>query len=93
MARAIVGKWGRTLAVRISADVAEAARLQCGAQVDIQARNGPVVIQPLDERTDLERLFAGKTAQEWRAEYAGAFDWGAGCPRAMRPPTPTTRRA
>ena len=24
----------------------------------------------------LEELFAGKTAEEWRAAYAGAYDWG-----------------
>jgi hypothetical protein len=24
----------------------------------------------------LKRLFQGKSPQEWRAEYAGAYDWG-----------------
>jgi antitoxin MazE len=77
VARAIVGKWGRTLAVRISSDIAKAARLQSGARVDVEARDGVVVIRPADQPPDLEALFAGKTPQQWRGEYAGAFDWGA----------------
>ena len=29
-----------------------------------------------DPRITLEKLFRGRSAGEWRAEYAGAFDWG-----------------
>jgi len=27
-------------------------------------------------RSALEELFRERTPEEWRAEYAGAFDWG-----------------
>lgn len=77
MAHAIVGKWGRNLAVRISSDIAKAVRIQSGARVEVEARDGTVVIRPVDENLDLEALFAAKTPEQWRGEYAGAFDWGA----------------
>ena len=40
--------------------------------------------QPIDaddlgapsQRSASDRLFRGKTPQEWRPAYAGAFDWG-----------------
>ena len=30
----------------------------------------------IDTLADMEELFAGKTPEEWRALYAGAYDWG-----------------
>lgn len=77
MARALIGKWGRNLAVRISADIAKAVRLEAGAQVEVEARDGTVVIRPVEAERDLKALFAAKTPEQWRDEYAGAFDWGA----------------
>jgi len=34
------------------------------------------VIRRAGSHIALEDLFRGKTAQQWRAAYAGAHDWG-----------------
>jgi antitoxin MazE len=38
------------------------------------ARNG--IIRRAVPQFTLEELFAGKSAEEWRALYDGAYDWG-----------------
>ena len=44
---------------------------------DFFARHGvePALLPTVD--FTLEELFRGKTAPQWRAAYAGAYDWGA----------------
>lgn len=76
MAQAIVGRWGRSLAIRLPGEVARAAGICDGERVDIEARDGKVVIRPVAPRFTLEELFRGKTPEQWRAAYTGAFDWG-----------------
>ena len=76
MGRAVVGRWGRSLAIRIPADVASAAGIGEGQQVEVQANDGAVVIRPAAPRYTLEELFRGKTAMEWQRQYAKAYDWG-----------------
>jgi antitoxin MazE len=77
MSQAIVGRWGKSLAVRIPGEVATAAGIGGGERVEVEARDGDIVIRRAAPRFTVEELFRGKTAQEWRAAYAGAYDWGA----------------
>lgn len=77
MAQATVGKWGKNLAVRVPGEIARAARLSDGERVQIEARDGDIVIRRAVPRFTLEELFKGKSPKQWRAAYAGAFDWGA----------------
>lgn len=76
MSQAIVGRWGRSLAVRIPGEIVNAAGLTEGERVEIEAQDAGIVIRRAVPRFTLEELFRGKTAEEWRAAYAGVFDWG-----------------
>ena len=76
MSQAIVGRWGKSLAVRIPGEVASAARIGGGERVEVEARDGDIVIRRASPRFTVEELFRGKSPEEWRAAYAGAFDWG-----------------
>jgi antitoxin MazE len=76
MPRATVGRWGKSLAVRLPEEIVEAAGLHRGEHVEIEAQAGTVVIRRAVPRFTLEALFRGKSPSEWRALYAGAFDWG-----------------
>lgn len=77
MAQATVGKWSKNLAVRVSGEIVRAARLSDGERVQIEARDSDIVIRRAVSRFTLEELFKGKSPKQWRAVYAGAFDWGA----------------
>ena len=76
MSHVTVGRWGRNLAIRCPGDIARAVGLGEGEQVEIETRNGEIVIRRVIPRFTLEELFHGRSADEWRAEYAGAYDWG-----------------
>jgi antitoxin MazE len=45
MTQAIVGKWGKNLAVRVPSDVAEKSGLSEGERVEIETRDGDIVIR------------------------------------------------
>jgi antitoxin MazE len=76
MSQTTVGKWGRDLAIRLPSDIVTATRLSNGERVEIEARDGDIVIRRAAPAITLERLFQGKSPEEWRAAYAGAFEWG-----------------
>lgn len=76
MSEARVGKWGKSLAVRIPGDIATAAGVREGERVEVEARNGEIVIRQAAPRFTLSELFQGNTPAEWRAAYRDAFDWG-----------------
>ena len=76
MTRAIVGRWGKNLAVRFPAEIADAARLTEGERVEIAAAGDEVVIRKLPAQEGVEAMFAGRRPDEWRALYRDAFDWG-----------------
>jgi antitoxin MazE len=76
MTQAIVGRWGRNLAIRFPGDIADAVGITEGERVEIETNDGSIVIRRRPPRFNLAELFKGKTPEEWRAEYAGAFDWG-----------------
>ena len=76
MPHVTVGRWGKSLAVRVPGDVAHAAGLREGERVVIEAADGDIVIRRDVPHFTLAELFEGKSAEEWREAYAGAFDWG-----------------
>lgn len=76
MANAIIGRWGKNLAVRLPGEIVEKIDLREGARVEITAQDDCVVIRRATPRYTISQLFRGKTPQEWRELYAGAFDWG-----------------
>ena len=45
MSQVIVGRWGKNLAVRVPLEVARAAGLTDGEHVEIEARDGDIVIR------------------------------------------------
>ncbi len=76
MPRAVIGRWGKNLAIRFPAEVAEAARLSDGERVEIAVTDAAVVIRKLPAETTMEDLFAGRSPEAWRALYRDAFAWG-----------------
>ena len=76
MSQMIVGKWGKNLAVRLPGTVANEAGLKEGERVEIETRNGEIIIRRSVPRFTLDELFRGKSPAEWREAYADVFDWG-----------------
>ncbi len=76
MPLAVIGRWGKNLAIRFPAEIAEAPRLGEGERVEIAASGDGVVIRKLPAETAVETLFAGRSPETWRALYRDAFDWG-----------------
>lgn len=76
MSRAIIGRWGRTLAVRLPASVARKLALDEGGRVEGEVEGDAIVIRKASPERALEDMFAGRSAQEWRAFYRDAYDWG-----------------
>jgi len=76
MSSAVIGRWGRNLAVRFPTEIAERAGLTEGARVEIETRDREIVLRRPIPRFSLEELFRGRSPAEWRAEYAGAYEWG-----------------
>lgn len=75
MSKVTVGKWGKNLAIRFPGEIAKAARLSAGERVEVETRDGEIVIRRAAPHLTLEDLFKGKSSKQWRAAYAGAFDW------------------
>lgn len=63
MSKVVVGKWGKSLAVRVPVDVAVAAGLTDGEAVEIEAIDGTVVI-----RRDASKAEARRKAEAAMAE-------------------------
>ena len=76
MSQVTVGKWGKNLAIRLPGEIVRAAGLSNGERLDIETHDGEIVIRRPVPHFLLEELFRGKSPAEWRAAYAGAFDWG-----------------
>ena len=71
-----IGKWGKNLAIRLPGEIVKAAGLNDGERVEIETRDGDIVIRRTAPHFTLEELFRGKSPEEWRAAYTGAYDWG-----------------
>jgi antitoxin component of MazEF toxin-antitoxin module len=67
MATVIVGKWGKNLAVRVPAAVAETVGLSDGETVEIEAVHGDLMIRRSAAQTELRRR-AEAAAAEIEAE-------------------------
>jgi antitoxin MazE len=76
MSRVTVGKWGKTLAVRVPGDVARAVGLREGERVEIQTQDGAIIIRHAQPHFTLGELFRSSSPKAWRAAYANAYDWG-----------------
>jgi antitoxin MazE len=76
MSQAIVGKWGKNLAVRLPSEVAKAMHLFDGARVELETREGEIIIRHLKVPSSIEEIFHGNDPAAWRKLYAEAFDWG-----------------
>jgi len=76
MVQVTVGRWGNNLAIRLPGEIVDAIRLRDGERVEIEADGGEAVIRRARPRIVLLDLFQGRSPDEWRAEYAGAYDWG-----------------
>jgi antitoxin MazE len=72
----IIGKWGKNLAIRLPGEIVKAAGLNDGERVEIETRDGDIVIRRTAPHFTLEELFRGRSPEEWRAAYTGAYDWG-----------------
>lgn len=55
MSQVIVGKWGKSLAVRVPLDVASAAGLTDGETVEIEAVDGTIVIRRDEAKAEARR--------------------------------------
>jgi antitoxin MazE len=71
-----IGKWGKNLAIRLPGEIVKAAGLNDGERVEIETRDGDIVIRRTTPHFTLEELFRGRSPEEWRAAYTGAYDWG-----------------
>ena len=76
MSHVTIGKWGRSLAIRLPGEIVSAVGLSNGERLDIETHDGAIVLRRAVPRFTLEELFRGRSPAEWRADYAHAFDWG-----------------
>jgi antitoxin component of MazEF toxin-antitoxin module len=68
MSRVIVGKWGKSLAIRVPLDIATAAGLREGEAVEIRSKDGDLVVhRPAAQARDDAR----KAAAEIRRHAQG----------------------
>ena len=76
MAQATLGRWGKSLAVRLPSDVVSAFNFRDGDRVDVEIDGDSITIRRSRAPYTLEDLFAGRSPEEWRALYADSYDWG-----------------
>lgn len=69
MAEAVIGRWGKSLAVRLPADAVRSARLAEGERVEVSVENGAVVLRPT--LTEAERRDMAAAAEELLREGRG----------------------
>ena len=60
MRLAAIGRWGKNLAVRFPLEIARAAGLSEGEQVEIEARDGDIVIRRPSARANADALAAAE---------------------------------
>lgn len=71
MARATLGVWGKTLAVRIPAEIVDVTGFAPGEKIEVSGQRGEIVIRR-SPVSALAEMFAGESPEEWRALYAGS---------------------
>ncbi len=70
MSRAVVGKWGKNFAIRMPAELVKATGLSDGERVEIEAREGDILIHRASARA-LALLDAQAAAEEIASEAKG----------------------
>ena len=70
MTHAILGRWGKNLALRLPPEVASGLSLREGERVEVVSGPGEIIIRRAKPVYTPEELFAGKTPGEWRTIYA-----------------------
>jgi antitoxin component of MazEF toxin-antitoxin module len=70
MARVVVGKWGKNLAVRLPLEVVKAAGLRTGEKVDVETRGGDIVIRRASANAIADALVAAEEIIEESAQYS-----------------------
>jgi antitoxin MazE len=75
MTRVTLGLWGKSLAVRLPAEVAEVIGFGVGQKVEIIDRRDEIIIRRRPSSA-VGKMFAGKTKEDWRELYAGTDLWG-----------------
>lgn len=58
-----IAKWGNSLGLRVPRDVAARAGLKEGTRVDIEAKNGRIVVTRSNRRFSLDELIGKMTPQ------------------------------
>jgi antitoxin MazE len=76
MSPAIIGRWGKNLAIRFPTDIVKAAGLRDGERVEILPQAGEIVIRKMTPSFTADEMFRDKKPEEWRQLYARAYDWG-----------------
>jgi antitoxin MazE len=76
MTHAVLGRWGKSLALRLPQEIASKLDLREGDIVEVDASADSIVIQRTKRAHTLEELFTGRSPEEWRSLYAGAYEWG-----------------
>ena len=76
MTQAVIGRWGKNLAIRFPAEIVKAAGLDDGQTVEIVSQKDELVIRKLPSELTIEAMFRGKSPENWRALHADAYDWG-----------------
>ena len=72
MAHAILGKWGKNLAIRLPLEIVKATGLRSGERVDVEALGGDIVIR----RTDADAVADARAAAEEIIEESGEYSLG-----------------
>lgn len=74
MTQAIVGKWGKSLAIRVPLDVARAMGLREGESVEIEESDGELHVRRKTGKIDAERRLRALAAVEEMRRDAKNFD-------------------
>jgi antitoxin MazE len=67
-----IAKWGNSLALRLPRHVVEGAKLKEGVSVEVEVREGTLVVTPVRKKFNLAELLAGVTPKNSHSET----DWG-----------------
>lgn len=76
MTQAVLGRWGKNLAVRFSHDIESKLGLREGETLDIETTPDQIIVRRIAPAVTADQLFAGKSPGEWRALYQDAYAWG-----------------
>jgi len=70
--RSSISRWGNSLAVRLPRHAVEGANLQEGSAVEVEVKEGTVVVRPVRKRFKLAELLAQMEPKHEHKET----DWG-----------------